>query len=94
MKKSLTTKGVVRKVVRTPGGRLAEHFDRTLKPGKRKCSECGAELHGVKLLIPSKMKNMPKSKKTVNRPFANLCSRCMRKKIIEKAKALFGVGKK
>lgn len=94
MKKSLTTKGVVRKVVKTPGGKKAEHFKRTLKPGKKRCSACGKELHGVKLLSASKMKNTPKSKKTANRPFSNLCSHCMRKKILEKIKTTFGVGKK
>jgi len=81
MKKSLTTKGVVRKTVKTPGGKKAEHFKRTLKPGKARCSACRAELHGIKLVSATKMKNTAKSKKCANRPFSNLCSHCMRKKI-------------
>lgn len=52
------------------------------KPTKKKCTECKAELPGIPHLIKSKFKNLPKTKKRPQRPYAGvLCSKCMRKKI-------------
>ena len=54
------------------------------KPSKAKCSECGAELKGVPREIPSKLNKLPKSRRRPERPYGGvLCSKCMRKKIIE-----------
>ena len=84
MKRSQITKGIKRIRKKTPGARLKYYFKRKQKPGPRKCAECGAELHGVPRLKPSKMRSLAKSKKTVSRPYADLCSKCMRKKIKSK----------
>ena len=70
--------------IRTPGGENKIHY-RQRKPVKKKCRECGSELHGIPHLIESKFKNLPKTKKRPQRPYAGeLCSKCMRKKIREK----------
>jgi len=70
--------------VKTPGKENKVHY-RTRKSSKKECSECGAQLHGIPHLIDSKFKNLPKTKKRPQRPYAGkLCSKCMRKKIIEK----------
>lgn len=82
-KKSRTLRRVSTKL---PGGKTVIHY-KPRKPGKAKCAECGAELKGVPRELSSKMKNMPKTKKRPSRPYGgNLCSKCMRKKILEKAK--------
>jgi len=67
--------------VKTPGGRIAVRM-LARKPKKAHCSGCKGQLHGVPRLLPSKMKNMPKTAKRPERPYGgNLCSKCMRRKI-------------
>ncbi|HLC96541.1 MAG TPA: 50S ribosomal protein L34e [Candidatus Nanoarchaeia archaeon] len=67
--------------VRTPGGRTTIHYtDR--KPQIAHCAECGNPLKGFLRLPPSKVRNVPKSKKRPERPYPYLCSKCMRKKIV------------
>jgi len=67
---------------KVPGGRTVVHFKKK-KPGKAKCGGCGKILPGVPRERPYKMKNLSKTKKRPERPFGgNLCSQCMRKKII------------
>ena len=81
-KKSRTLRRVY---VKTPGGRNVVHY-RARKPSAAKC-KCGAVLKGVPRERPAKMMKMSKSKKTVSRPYGgNLCSKCMRLKMIEKAR--------
>jgi len=76
----------LRKVyVRTPGGRNVIHY-RFKKPRLAKCGSCGATLKGIPNKRPNEMKNLSKSKKRPSRPHPNLCSKCMRKKIITEAK--------
>jgi len=78
--------GTLRKVIRrTPGGKLSvQHKKR--KPQAAKCSECAATLKGVPRALPSKMTNMPKTRKRPDRPYGgSLCSRCTRQKIVETA---------
>ena len=77
----------LRKVfVKTPGGRTVIHYKKR-KPGKAKCASCGAVLAGVARARPFHMRQMAKTKKRPTRPYGgNLCSRCMRKAIIEKVK--------
>ncbi len=71
---------------RTPGAKNVLHHV-LRRPKKAKCGKCGAILKGIARERPNKMKNLPKSQKTVSRPYGgNLCSRCMREKIKEKAK--------
>ena len=76
--KSRTFRRVFRK---TPGGRTVIHY-RLRKPDKAICAICKKPLHGVPRDRPSIVRNMPKSQRTVSRPYGgNLCSRCMRQKI-------------
>jgi len=72
--------------IRTPGGENKVSF-RKRKPSKAICSECKAILPGVPRERPTKMQNMPKSEKRPERPYAgNLCSKCMRKVMVAKAR--------
>ena len=73
--------------VKVPGGRTALHY-KERKPGKAKCGKCGVLLKGVPRERPIKMHNLPKTKKRPERPYGgNLCSKCMRTLIVEKARA-------
>jgi large subunit ribosomal protein L34e len=67
--------------VTTPGGNKILHYKRR-KPKAAHCA-CGAVLKGVPRELPTFMQNMPKTQKRPDRPFGGvLCTRCMRKKII------------
>ena len=81
----------LRKVfVKTPGSKTKVHY-KSKKPKKPVCSEEGTQLHGIPRLKASKMKKLSKSKKRPSRPFAGvLSSKAMKRKMKEKAKALFG----
>ena len=63
---------------RAPGGRtLLHHVLR--KPSKQACARCGDVLKGIARARPNQLKSMPKSRRTVSRPYGgNLCSRCSR----------------
>ncbi len=72
--------------VRTPGGRTVMHYEER-KPGKAKCSKCGDLLKGVPRERPLRMHKMPKTEKRPERPYGgNLCSKCTRVLIVEKAR--------
>ena len=72
--------------VKVPGGRTALHY-KERKPGKAKCGKCGVLLKGVPRERPIKMHNLPKTKKRPERPYGGvLCSKCMRKEIINKVR--------
>lgn len=77
----------LRKIYRkVPGGRVSLHYKKK-KPKSARCSSCGAVLKGVPRELPYKMRTMTKTKKRPERPFGGvLCSRCMRIKILEKAR--------
>ncbi|MBW2979974.1 50S ribosomal protein L34e [Candidatus Woesearchaeota archaeon] len=77
----------LRRVFRkTPGGKVVVHYEKK-KPKLARCGSCGAVLKGVVRERPFKLKNMPKTKKRPSRPYAGvLCSRCMRKLMIGKAR--------
>lgn len=69
--------------VKTPGKENKIQYKKR-KPSKKRCAECNKELHGIPNLIQSKFRNLAKSKKRPQRPYAGkLCSSCMRKKIKE-----------
>lgn len=69
---------IVRKI---PGGALVIHYKKK-KPKQAKCAGCGKPLTGVKRNIPSRVKNLAKSKKRPSRPYGgNLCSRCSREAV-------------
>jgi large subunit ribosomal protein L34e len=68
--------------VKTPGGETKIQY-RKRKPSKKVCENCNKVLQGIPTLIQSKFKNLPLTKKRPQRPYGgNLCSSCMRKKII------------
>ncbi len=72
--------------VRTPGGRNIVHY-RIRKPSRAHCSNCGTVLHGMKAMAPRAMHSMPKTEKRPERPYGGmLCSQCMRREIIQKAR--------
>lgn len=76
-----------RKHVRVPGGETKLHYIKP-KPKKLHCGACGRELHGISRLLPTQMKNAPKTSKRPERPYGGvLCSSCMRLEMLEKARA-------
>ncbi len=82
-KRSRSLRKIKRKV---PGGRTALHYERK-KPKAARCGKCKAVLKGIPRERPYKMAKMAKSKKRTQRPYGgNLCSRCMRALIIERAR--------
>ena len=71
---------------KTPGGDTVVHY-RQRKPSVAKCGECGAVLHGIPRGNNSKVGKLSKTQRRPERPFGGvLCSKCMRKKIIETKK--------
>ena len=73
--------------VRTPGGVTVTQYKKK-KPKKVPCAICGKALSGVPRERPYKMQNMPKTKKRPERPYGgNLCSACMRRKLIRKSRS-------
>ncbi|MBS3126150.1 50S ribosomal protein L34e [Candidatus Woesearchaeota archaeon] len=76
-----------RKVFRkVPGGRTVLHLQKQ-KPKMAHCAQCGAVLKGMLRKRASLLRNVSKTKKRVSRPYGgNLCSRCMRLKMVEKAR--------
>ncbi len=65
--------------VRVPGGKTVTHYKRK-KPGENHSGRCGNALPGVPNYIPSEMKDLSKSEKTPERPYAGvLCSGCTEK---------------
>ncbi|MBS3111705.1 50S ribosomal protein L34e [Candidatus Woesearchaeota archaeon] len=70
--------------VKTPGGKNVIHY-RDRKTSAPKCGGCREILKGIIRVKATLMKNVNKTSKTVSRPYGgNLCSKCMRKRIIEK----------
>jgi len=68
--------------VKTPSGKI-KRTQRIRKTSPIICGGCGKGLQGIPRLIPSKFRDLPKTKKRPSRPYSNLCSPCMRKKIRE-----------
>lgn len=67
--------------------KVVTHYKKR-NPAKAQCGECGKELHGVPRARTVVMQNIPKTKKRPERPYGGvLCSRCMRNKMIAKARA-------
>jgi len=72
--------------VKTPGKENKIHYKKR-KPAKKRCANCKKELHGIPYVIQSKFRKLAKSKKRPQRPYAGkLCSKCMRKKIVEQVR--------
>ena len=82
-KKSRSRRRVFKK---TPTGRTALHYEKK-KPGKARCSRCGAMLAGIPNKRAVNMQNMGKTEKRPSRPYGGmLCSRCMRALLKEKVR--------
>jgi large subunit ribosomal protein L34e len=77
----------IRKVKkRVPGGRTVTHYSRK-SPKAAHCSKCSGILKGIPRKRAFKMHKLSKTKKRPERPHGgNLCTRCMRSLIIEKAR--------
>ncbi|MBN2202577.1 MAG: 50S ribosomal protein L34e [Candidatus Aenigmarchaeota archaeon] len=74
-----------RKICRkASGGRTVVHIKKK-KPEHVLCYVCGAKLNRAKL-TGSQIKKLPKTKRRPQRPYPELCSKCMRKKIKETVK--------
>jgi large subunit ribosomal protein L34e len=77
--------GSYRKMKRTtPGGRRTVLYGRSRK-NRMKCED-GKPICGTKSLTVSRFRGLPKSKRRPERPFGNLSSSGMRRKIKEKLK--------
>ena len=71
---------------KVPGGRVSIHYNKR-NPKAAKCGNCGALSKGVPRELPFRMRSMAKTRKRPERPFGGvLCSRCLRTRIIEKAR--------
>ena len=74
--------------VRTPGGKVVLHHERR-KPGKAQCGLCGEYLKGVPRGIMSFVGKLSKTQRRPERPYGGvLCSKCMRKTFVEKARKM------
>ena len=72
---------------KTPGGKVVLHYARR-KNAKPQCAECDVFLFGVARGTKNLVKKVPRSARRPSRPFGgNLCSACMRKVIVAKARA-------
>ena len=70
--------------IRVSGKSVLHYKER--KPGNAKCGNCGIVLKGVSRKRSVKMQKTPITGKRPERPYSNLCSRCMRYVIIDKAR--------
>ncbi len=69
-----------------PGGETVKKYSKR-KPKVSKCTSCGAPLKGIPRERPVKMRNLPKSKKKVERPFGGyLCTKCSKRKFKDEAR--------
>ncbi len=74
--------------VKTPGGETKLSYRRR-KPGKAQCAMCGDYLKGVASDITVKVRKLSKTQRRPERPYGGkLCSKCMRKVMVDKARAL------
>ena len=72
--------------VKTPGGKTKIVYKRR-KPSAAKCSGCRVVLKGVLKDLPYKVGKLSKTQRRPERPYGGvLCSKCMRKKILEKVR--------
>ena len=70
--------------VRTPKG-ISKLVYKRKKPSQPKCFMCKRPLHGIKRLIPSKIRKLSKSKRRPERIFGGvLCSSCTKRILINK----------
>ncbi len=73
---------------KTPGGKVVLHHEKR-KHAKAQCGGCGDYLKGVFTGPLHKMRSVSKTERRPQRPYGGVfCSKCMRKTMVEKAKAL------
>ena len=79
----------LRKVfVKAPGNTIKVHYKKR-KPSKAVCPVYETPLNGVARELPSKMANLPKTRKRPERPYGGvLSSKAMRDKMKDKARSL------
>lgn len=78
VKRALRSRSWKRRQVRLPGGRTVVQY-RKKKPSCHKCGECGVKLNRARLNT-LKMSKLSKSQRRPERPYPELCSRCMRER--------------
>jgi len=72
--------------IKTPSNRSKIIYKKRA-PSRVKCSICKKPLHGIKRLVDSKFRNLPKSQKRPRRIYAgNICSNCTKRILINKAR--------
>jgi large subunit ribosomal protein L34e len=78
-----------RKVYRkTPGGKVVVQF-KPRKAAKAQCAQCKAFLKGVPQGGTAMMRSLAKTQRRPERPYGGvLCTKCMRKTMIERARKL------
>ena len=67
--------------VKTPGARTSVHFKKK-RPNYHQCAKCGKKLNRARRTI-SEIRKVSKVKRRAQRPYPELCSKCMRLKIKE-----------
>ncbi|MBI5393237.1 50S ribosomal protein L34e [Candidatus Woesearchaeota archaeon] len=84
----LRSRSFKRKHVVTPGNRNVLHYWRR-NPSPLKCRLCKVVLKGIPRVRSNALRQLAKSKKTVARPYGgNLCSKCTRFLLKQKAREL------
>ncbi|MFH1209588.1 MAG: 50S ribosomal protein L34e [archaeon] len=72
--------------VRTPKG-ISKMVYKRRNPSKVLCSICRKPLHGIKRLIPSKLRKLTKSRRRPERIYSgNICSSCTKRILIKKTR--------
>lgn len=89
MRRSLRSTKIKKIVKRTPGNRLTIHF-RKAKPGYAHCGNCGKKIVRARLRA-NEIRKLPKVQRRPERPFPELCAKCMREKIKNMVKAVINI---
>ena len=77
MKKAQQRK--LKRKVKTPGNRTSVHFKKK-RPNYAHCGICRKKLTRTRLAV-NRFKKMTKMQRRPERPYPELCSKCMREKI-------------
>ncbi|MBU5575297.1 MAG: 50S ribosomal protein L34e [Candidatus Aenigmatarchaeota archaeon] len=83
VRRALQSRSLRRVQRKTPGGRTVTHFEKK-RSKKPTCGICGAKLNSIPR--QDNIKKIPKSSRRAERPYPELCPKCMREKIKEKLK--------
>ena len=84
VRRALRSRSLKRRQVRLPGGKTKVQYKKK-RPAYQKCGECGFKLNRSKL-DPTKLGKISKSQRRPERPYPELCSRCMRMKMKERVR--------